>query len=70
MKYIRQETFIRGLHVYKIDIKPGDQLTCELDQFWMHQNPGRYSIAVYDSFDRKVFINIYHAFYCINSLSI
>ena len=55
MKLLRQETFIRGLHFYKIDLQPGDVLSCKLDEFWMNENPNRYSVAVLDEIGRKVF---------------
>ena len=54
MHTIKQKTVIRGFHVYKRQIKPGDILSCKLDQFWMLENPSRYSIAVKDSFNRPV----------------
>jgi hypothetical protein len=43
MRTIKQKTLIRGLHVYKRQVKPGDILSCKLDQFWMLENPSRYS---------------------------
>ena len=54
MNVIRQNGFLRGLHVYKIRVGPGDEFTTSLDDFWMNENPMRYSIACYDLFDRKV----------------
>ena len=53
MHTIKQKTVIRGLHVYKRQVKPGEILSCKLDQFWMLENPSRYSIAVKDSFNWK-----------------
>ena len=54
MGTLKQDTFIRGLHVYKKKLAPGDQLTVALDWFWMNENPNRYSVAVFDSKRRKV----------------
>ena len=54
MGTLKQDTFIRGLHVYKKKLAPGDQLTVSLDWFWMNENPNRYSVAVFDSRRRKV----------------
>ena len=54
MQVIRQKGFIRGLHVYKVQVNPGDNLSTSLDLFWMNENPSRYSIACYDNRDRKV----------------
>ena len=51
---IKQKGLVRGLHVYKRLVKPGDILRCKLDRFWMLENPQRYSIAVKDSVDRTV----------------
>ena len=63
---LRQETFIRGLHVYKIRVNPSDALYCELDRFWMNENPNRYSIAVLDGKGRKVKMSTLNI--CINKL--
>lgn len=54
MGILTQNVFIRGLHVYKVNMQPGDNLTCQLDMFWMSENPGRYSVAVYNRYNRKV----------------
>ena len=51
---IKQKGLVRGLHVYKRLVKPGDILRCKLDRFWMLENPQLYSIAVKDSVDRTV----------------
>ena len=51
---LKEKTYIRGLHVYKVDVAEGDVLTAELDEFWMWQNPHRYSILVRDSLGRPV----------------
>ena len=59
MRTIKQKTVIRGLHVYKRQVKPGDILSCKLDQFWMLENPSRYSIAVKDSFNRTVSMSLH-----------
>ena len=49
MGTLKQDTFIRGLHVYKKKLSPGDTLTVALDWFWINENPKRYSVAVFDS---------------------
>ena len=56
MGTLKQDTFIRGLqlHVYKKKLAPGDKLTVSLDWFWINENPNRYSVAVFDSKQRKV----------------
>ena len=54
MQVIRQKGFLRGLHVYKIEVRPGDKFTTSLDLFWMNEAPMRYSIACNDVLGRKV----------------
>ena len=54
MPGVNSKTFIIGLHVYKIEKVPGDILKCKLDNFWMGENPSRYSIACEDSKHRVV----------------
>ena len=54
MGTLKQDTFIRGLHVYKKKLSPGDTLTVALDWFWINENPKRFSVAVFDSKLRKV----------------
>ena len=54
MGVLVQKTYIRGLHVYVPDVQEGDQFTCKLDMWWMNEHPHRYSIAVFDIWDRKV----------------
>lgn len=54
MGIINTETFIRGLHVYRIELLPGDVLYCKLDWFWMREFPERYSVSCFDQHNRKV----------------
>ena len=49
-----ERTHIRGLHVYRIQINPGDILSCKLDEFWMTEHPERYSVACVDQHGRIV----------------
>ena len=61
---LRQDMFIRGLHIYKVRVNPSDVLYCELDWFWMNENPNRYSIAVLEGKGRMVKMTTLHI--CIN----
>ena len=51
---LKEKTCIPGLHIYKVDVAEGDVLTAELDEFWMWQNPHRYSILVRYGLGRPV----------------
>ena len=54
MVVVKIDSFVRGLHVYKVKLKPQDQLYLTLCRWWMrvHQDAEedhmRYSVAVKD----------------------
>lgn len=47
-------SLIRGLHEFKVELDSNSEMRIELDEFWVHENPNRYSVAVWDVHGRMM----------------